>query len=177
MLQIKIDGVEMFDEQTNAFVTIKPTILNLEHSLIAMAKWESKWHKPFLSNNHTSEEVLDYIRCMSIKPVDIDTIKALSKEQIDMITEYIDDPMTATTFRDNRSSSQSQFITNELIYYYMTANNIPFECEKWHINRLLTLIRVCSIKNSPSKKMSKHDILARNKALNAERLKRYNTNG
>lgn len=177
MLQIKIDGVEMFDEQTNAFVTIKPTILNLEHSLIAMAKWESKWHKPFLSNNHTSEEVLDYIRCMSIKPVGIDTIKALSKEQIDMITEYIDDPMTATTFRDNRSSSQSQFITNELIYYYMTANNIPFECEKWHINRLLTLIRVCSIKNSPSKKMSKHDILARNKALNAERLKRYNTNG
>lgn len=177
MITIHIDAQEAFNELTNEFVTIKEQNLVLEHSLISISKWESKWHKPFLSkNNKTTEEALDYIRCMTITPnVDPNSYMFISEKDILRIDEYISDPMTATTFSEQGKSRS--IITAEIIYYWMVSYNIPFECQKWHLNRLLTLINVCSIKNTPPKKMSKSEIASRNAALNAARRKALGTKG
>ena len=127
----------------------------------------------------TEEEMLDYIKCMTLtKNVDSDVYNHLTIDNVKDVKDYINDPMTATTFsRDEKGQSNSETITSELIYYWMIASNIPFECQKWHLNRLITLIRVCSIKNAPPKKRSKRDIMSRNAALNAARRKQMNTKG
>ena len=181
MLQITIPATESWDELKEEFVTIgKEQTLQLEHSLVSLSKWESKWCKPFLTNKmKTTEETIDYIRCMTItQNVSVDTYNRLSKDNIEAINEYIDAPMTATTFyEDPNGSTKKETVTSELIYYWMIAHNIPMECQKWHLNRLLTLIRVCNVKNSPPKKMSKGDIMRRNAALNAARRKQFNTKG
>ena len=171
---------EGWDEIKQEFVEPKSQMLQLEHSLISLSKWESKWQKPFYSKKEmTDEETLDYIKCMTLnKTVDTDIYNHLTRENIDDIMKYIGNPMTATTFRkDDKSQNNREIITSELIYYWMIALNIPFECQKWHLNRLITLIRVCSIKNSPPKKMSKREIMSRNAALNAARRKQMNTKG
>lgn len=177
MINIHIEEQEAFNELTNEFVLIKEQTLVLEHSLISISKWESKWHKPFLSkNNKSTEEALDYIRCMTITPnVDPDVYRFISEKDILRIDEYISDPMTATTFSEQGKSRS--IITAEIIYYWMVTFNIPFECQKWHLNRLLTLINVCSIKNTPQKKMSRSEISSRNAALNAARRKALGTKG
>ena len=177
MISIHIEEHEAFNELTNEFITIKPQTLVLEHSLIAISKWESKWHKPFLNkNNKSTEEALDYIRCMTITPnVDPNVYNFISEKDILRIDEYISDPMTATTFSEQGKSRS--IITAEIIYYWMVTFNIPFECQKWHLNRLLTLINVCSIKNSPQKKMSKSEIASKNASLNAARRKALGTKG
>ena len=170
---------EGFNNETNTFTTISPAAsLCLEHSLISLSKWESKWHKPFLSKDKKSrEEILDYIRCMTLdNAVDWSVYENLSNQTISEITKYIEEPMTATTFSDNGRKS-TEIITSEIIYYWMVSFNIPFECQKWHLNRLLTLIRVCSIKNQPPKKMSTAEIMARNRKLNAQRKAQYKTRG
>lgn len=172
MLQIEIPSKEYFDEDTNEFVTIKGRKLLLEHSLISLSKWESKYHKPFMNKDKTIEEFRYYIKCMSIdKNIDDIIYYNIDNSLINKIKEYIDDPMTATWFSSNGndSSNNSEIITSEIIYYWMISLNIPLECEKWHLNRLLTLVRVCSIKNAPKKKMSKQDIYAQQKALNDKR--------
>lgn len=180
MLQIVVPGCELWDEQTEEFKQEKDQILQLEHSLISLSKWESKWCKVFLSKQEKSyEETIDYIKCMTLtQNVDPEVYNRLTRENVSEIEKYIAAPMTATYFSNdqNKSSSREQ-ITSELIYYWMIALNIPFECQKWHLNRLLTLIRVCEIKNRPPKKMSKSAIMSRNAALNAERRKRLNSNG
>lgn len=180
MLQVKIKGRELFDESKNEFVEVKDQTLQLEHSLVSISKWESKWHKPFLSKDpKTMEESLDYIRCMTInKNVDPLVYQyCIDKKTLDEINTYIDDPSTATWFNDKDQHKSKEIITSEVIYYSMTALNIPFECEKWHLNRLLTLIRVCSIKSQPQKKMSKRDVMNRNRSLNAMRRARSGSKG
>lgn len=174
MLQITIPPGEMWDEMCNEFVTTKGQTLTLEHSLVSLSKWESKWHKPFLSKEpKTQIETIDYIKCMTLtQNVDPNIYQFITRDNINEINAYIDNPMTATTFfdRENKKPNRS-IITAEIIYYWMIALNVPMECQKWHLNRLLTLIKVCDIKNQPDKKMSRNEVLSRNKALNAARRK------
>ena len=181
MLQIKIPLTsEGWDEEKQEFVEPTYKNLQLEHSLISLSKWESKWCKPFFSKEQkTGEQVVDYIKFMTItKNVDDEIYDKLSNKNIEEINKYIEAPMTATTFSKEQAGKFSkEIITSELIYYWMIALNIPFECQKWHINRLLTLIRVCNVKNQPGKKMSKSEILSRNAALNAARRQQLNTRG
>jgi hypothetical protein len=183
MLTVKVKGREMFDEATMSFSVTKDCELHLEHSLISISKWESKWHKPFLSNKDqvTTTELLDYIKCMTLdKNVDPKVYVALANDvdAIKSINDYIQDPMTATWFSDKKKGRDSEVITSELVYYWMTAYNIPFECEKWHINRLITLIRVCSEKNNPDKKkMGLNETMSQNRALNEARKKALHTKG
>lgn len=179
-LTITVPGRDFFDPSTGEFVEFKDTKLTLEHSLISISKWESKWHKPYLSReNKTQEEAIDYIRCMTLNgPVDPRVYRALTKQNIDEIAAYIQDPMTATTIKRENKRPSREIVTNELIYYWMTALNIPFEpCQKWHLSRLMTLIEVCSIKNQPPKKMSQAAAMKQQHALNAARLAKYHTTG
>lgn len=177
MLTITIPATELFDPKTNEFYKPfeKDQTLVLEHSLLSLHKWEQKWKKPFLNDTSgkTPEETIDYIRCMTIsKNVDQNVYNFIPPNMIQKVSDYINDPMTATTFSDanKKSRVRNQTITAEIIYYWMIALNIPVEFEKWHLNSLLTLIEVCSIKSSPNKKKkSKAEILARNKALNEQR--------
>lgn len=180
MLQITIPGVEMWDDENQQFVNLKEQTMVLEHSLVSISKWESKWHVPFLATkNKTFEQVVDYVKCMTItQNVNPDIYKYLTTDNIEEVNKYIDDPMTATTFSNlPAGKSSSEVLTNEVIYYQMTALNIPFKCEKWHLNRLLTLIKVCGIKSQPPKKMSRGEALRQQSAINAARKKRLNTRG
>lgn len=180
MLRIIIPATEQWDESKNEFVYTKSQSLSLEHSLVSLSKWESKWCKPFLSKEiKTAEETIDYIRCMTLtQNVDPNIYNYLTNENIIQVNRYIEAPMTATWFNsNNKGKPNSEQITSELIYYWMITLNIPFECQKWHLNRLLTLIRVCNVKNQPSKKMTKKELLSRNAALNAVRRKKTNTKG
>ena len=180
MLTITIPAVEQFDEQTEEFISTKEQTLQLEHSLVSLSKWESKWCKPFLTKEEkTLEENLDYIKCMTLtQNVNPDVYRNLTRDNITEINKYIEAPMTATyIYEDKKGSINREQVTSELIYYWMIALNIPFECQKWHLNRLLTLIRVCNIKNQPRKKMSKRDLMSRNAALNAARRSKLNTKG
>lgn len=179
-LSIRVPGKELFNSATGEFIETQDTVLTLEHSLLSLAKWEAKWHKPFFSREEkTREESLDYIRCMTINGVhDPNVYLALTKENTDEILAYMQDPMTATTIKKENRKASREVITNELIYYWMTALNIPFDpCQKWHLSRLLTLIEVCSVKNAPAKKMSKSSILRQQHALNAQRRAKYHTSG
>lgn len=180
MLKITVPAREIYLEQTNEFVEIKGQMLQLEHSLISLSKWESKWCKPYLSTKEkTREEIIDYIRCMTLTPnVKPEVYYCLTDENVEQISNYIEAPMTATTFSDGKKGAgNKEIVTAEIIYYWMIANNIPWECQKWHLNRLITLIRVCSIKNTPSKKMSRSEIMNRNAALNAARRNKLNSKG
>ena len=173
MLKITIPKTEMFDEKKNEFVYTKGQTLALEHSLVSISKWEAKWHKPYLSKTpKTREEVLDYIRCMTLtQNVDPAVYNCIPRSELEKIDEYIKDPMTATWFsnEENMKGRQGRIVTSELLYYWMTAYQIPFECQKWHLNRLITLIRVCDEENKPKKKLSKNQLLARNAKLNKAR--------
>ena len=180
MLEITIPEVEQWDEVNQEFITSKEQVLRLEHSLVSLSKWESKWNKPFLDKKEkTREETIDYIKCMTLtQNVDPNTYNLLTKENIIEINKYISSPMTATTCHEDPNKKGSrEIITSEIIYYWMLSLNIPFECQKWHLNRLLTLIKVCSIKQQPPKKMSKRDVMSRNAALNAARRKQLNSKG
>lgn len=180
MLTVFIPETEEFDPATNTFYIRKPQTLSLEHSLVSLSKWESKWKKPFLTEKEkTKEELIDYLRCMTITPnVDPEVYRRIPQKVINQINDYINDPMTATTFSEEPNQSRRhEVITAEIIYYWMVALQIPFECQKWHLNRLITLIRVCNIKNAPEKKMSRGEIMRRNSALNAARRKAHGTKG
>jgi hypothetical protein len=180
MLKITIPAVEMWDECKNEFVSTKEQTLVLEHSLVSLSKWERKWCKPFLSKDKkTTAETIDYIKCMTLtQNVDPDVYNYITNDILIQVNNYIEAPMTATWFSEDKTAKKSrEQITAELIYYWMIALGIPFECQKWHLNSLFTLIRVCSIKNRPPKKMKKKDLMSRNARLNAERKKRLNTKG
>lgn len=180
MLQIEIPASEWWNESTNSFINVKPVTLTLEHSLVSLSKWESKWCKPFLTkDSKTNEETLDYIRCMTLtQNVDPNVYLGLTSKNIEEIKEYINNPHSATTIHENPNAPKSrETITSELIYYWMIALQIPFECQKWHLNRLLTLIRVCNVKNQPPKKMSQRELMARNSALNKARRSQLHSRG
>lgn len=181
MLTINVTLIpEQYDEENDVFVPPVTIPLDMEHSLVSISKWESKWHKSFISTKDlTDEETLDYIKCMTLTPdVDPTVYAYLSEENVQQIRDYIANPMTATTFREDKSGKSSrEKITSELIYYWMITWNIPVEFENWHLNRLITLIRVCSVKNQPAKKMGQKDIASRNAALNAQRRAQLRSKG
>lgn len=179
MLTITVDARdEIWDPSIGEFVSSPSGTLILEHSLLSVSKWESKYHKSFMKSvknkDVSGEEIRYYIQCMTVNNVNKDVYNGLTPEDLDKIFAYIADPMTATVINSaNKNGGQaarsSEVITAELIYYWMVAHQIPFECQKWHLNRLLTLIEVCNVKNAPAKKMSKRDILKQNRSINAAR--------
>lgn len=180
MLRLKIAPTEMWDERKQEFVQTGERELMLEHSLVSLAKWESKWQKPFLDQKpKTGDEMLDYVRCMTItQNVSPETYSRLTAGNMAEIEQYISRPMTATTFSaEQHGNRNGEKTTAELIYYWMVTLSIPFECKKWHLNRLLALIRVCNLKNQPARKKSQRAILQENRALNAARRQRLRTRG
>lgn len=178
MLHIIVPENEFYDEDNNLFIYTKETELVLEHSLASISKWESKWKKPFLLNNKTRVEFLDYVRCMSINDIDEMVYRSITDSILNKIQDYIESNETATWFRKETNKSISrEIITSEVIYYWMFSLGIPSECENWHLNRLLTLIRVFNAKNTPQKKRSMNEILRGNRELNEQRKKVWNTKG
>jgi len=180
MLKVIIEGGDVFNEEDETFESFDDVIIEMEHSLISLSKWESKYQKPFLSREKkTSEELFGYLRAMVLTPgVDLDVLYRLSQKDIDKIQEYIDSPQSATTFGEMPGRrGPGEVITSELIYYWMVAFNIPFETETWHLNRLFSLIRICNIKNSPPQQMSRHEIAMRNRELNKQRKAELGTKG
>lgn len=180
MLVITVPASEYYDWKNNEFIYFKEQTLKMEHSLVSLSKWEAKWHKSFLSTeNKTPAEMLDYFRCMTINEnVDPHVYDRLSPDNQKEIGDYINANFTATTFSDRQQGPKSrEIITAELIYYWMIELGIPFECQKWHLSRLLTLIKVCSIKSTPAKKMGRADTMRQYSQLNASRRKALGTRG
>ena len=181
MLRIDVPlEAEMWDNDKQEFVLPPVKTLELEHSLVSLSAWESKWCKPFLvKDKRTPEEFLDYIKCMTLTPdVEPEVYDKLTRENINDIRAYIDAPMTATSFSDNRHGGGSGgVVTSEIIYYWMVTLGIPSEYQTWHLNRLMTLIQVCNIKNQPAKNMSKREIASRYAAINAARRQKHNSRG
>ena len=179
MIQLVVPDLEIYDDGKSEFIIEKGQILQVEHSLVSIAKWESKWNKPFLTNkSKTVEETLDYIRCMTITQNVLPYIYShITNEIVNQVSEYIARPMSATWFTNDDNTPSKEIITSEIIYYSMIAYNIPFECQKWHLNRLLTLIRVCKKKNDKPKKMSKAEIMNRNREINNKRRQQQNSKG
>ena len=181
MLQINVLlGDEYFDEEKGEFIYPEAITLQMEHSLVSLSKWEAKWHKPFLSKEKmTDEETLDYIKCMTLTENVPDSVYSyISNNNIGEITDYINNPMTATTIsKDKNGKPNREIVTAELIDYWMISLGIPYEYRTFHLNKLLTLIEVCAIKNGPQKKMSKEEAMKQQRALNAARRKRLNSKG
>lgn len=180
MLELNVPEREVFDETKNEFIKIKPVSLKLEHSLVSISKWESIYEKPFLDGKDKSiEETRDYIKCMTItQNVDPLVYDVLSENEFKQIEKYLNRKMTATVIKEIDSPKKtSQFVTSELIYYWMVALSIPLECQKWHINRLITLIKICEEKNKPPKKMARSARNKHNSALNAARRNRFGSSG
>lgn len=180
-LKVDVPGIEQWDEAKEEFVNTVGRTLYLEHSLVSISKWEAKWKKPFLGNGQkTSEELRDYIRCMSLdQELTLADCISLPVSVIKQVSAYIEDSMTASWISslDKKKSASKEIVTSELIYYWMIAYNIPAEYQHWHLNRLLMLIRICDEKNRPAKKMGKGELMARNRALNAERRARMHSKG
>lgn len=180
MLTIRIDTTQSYDETTEEFVEVDGVTLDLEHSLVSLSKWESIFEKPFLgAEAKTSEETLAYIRTMVLTPnIAPEVFDKLSPANFGAVNSYIEAKMSATWFSEALGAPRSRdVITSELIYYWMTVFQIPFECENWHLNRLFTLIRICNIKQAKPKKMSRNDVAARNRELNAQRKSQLGSKG
>lgn len=191
MLKIKIPDQppeKLWDEINEVFIDrpgLKGCELTLEHSLLSVSKWESIWCKPFLNRkDKTVEETISYIECMIVTPsnVDPEVIKRIPQSEYEKVDKYINNPSTATTFGGPKGKGvgqKSDIITSELIYYWMVAMNIPIECQKWHLNRLLSLIRICEIKNNPKgqPKMTANEIRQDYDRLNEERRRKLGTKG
>lgn len=179
MLKITIPASEQYDPVNNEFIYTKETTLTMEHSLISLSKWEEKWKKPFLSKEEkTQEESLDYLRCMTItQNVDPNVYKAIDPPTMKIINDYMEDTHTATWFSESSNAPSRDIITAEILYYSMFANGVDIECAKWHLNKLMTLLRVFAEKNKPDKKMSRADLFSKQRALNKARRKRLRTRG
>lgn len=172
MLELVIKQFELFDEVRQEFTEVPETTLRLEHSLVSISKWESKWKLPFIDTKEkTTEQVLDYIKCMTIgQNINPLVYYGLGRDDLEKVKQYIEEEQTATTFNSiDRAPSSNRFVTSELIYYWMTVYNVPFECQKWNLSRLLALLRIASIENAPKKKMSKRAVMDQNRALNKAR--------
>lgn len=183
MLTITVPEMEFLENDTGRIIKCKRTTLNLEHSLVSLSKWEARWKKPFLKKGYqmSREEILDYIRCMTITQNVPDSVYATieyNQEIVDAITEYINDPMTATTISSHGPKTAfSRIVTSEVIYSWMIQYNIPVEFQKWHLNRLLTLIQVCNSNNAKPQKMSQRDAAIQQSKLNEARRRKFNTTG
>lgn len=178
-LTITIPSTELYNRETREFISLKETKLTLEHSLVSLAKWESKWEIPYLAKKpKTDEQVMDYIRFMTLtKNVDPNVYLALTNDNFQEIKDYIEKKHTATTISDDGQKGRNSILTAETIYWSMIAQGIPKEFEKWHLNRLLTLIKVCSIKNAPPKKRSFKAQQRRYGSINDARRKKLGSKG
>jgi hypothetical protein len=180
MLYLEIPGGEYFNDNTQEFSYDDPVTLTMEHSLLSLSKWESIWNKPFMTTDEkTIEETISYAQCMTINKVSDDVWSRFTQRQANIMQEYIEANKSATTFHepDAKKGPSREIVTTELIYYWMVAYQIPFEAEKWHLSRLMALIRIAGIKNQKEKKMSKKDVMSRNAALNRARRAKAGTNG
>lgn len=179
MIQLVIPEREFWDEGKSEFITIKGQVIQVEHSLVSVSKWESKWKKSFFAKKErTNEEIIDYVRCMTItQNVRPELYTILTNENLNIVSDYIAESMTATYFSDDNAKGQKDIITSEVIYYWMIAYNIPSEYQKWHLSRLMALIKVCNKMNEKPKKMSKTELMNKNRELNNKRKQQYNTNG
>lgn len=179
-LPLRLRESDFYDDRTDRFISVKEKNVVLEHSLLSIAKWEAKWHKPYFSfEQKTEEEFRDYLRCMSLTPnVEADDFCSLTAEQYQEILDYMKDTQTATTFHNQEKKKSREILTNEIIYYLMAEFGLPFDpCQKWHINHLMALIDVCALKNQPAKKMSNAEMLKQRRSLNAMRRNKYKTHG
>lgn len=179
MLTITVPGEELFNSETLKFSYTETTVLELEHSLVSLSKWESRWNIPFLGKDKkTDEQIIDYIRTMLLSPVDDSVLKRLSNDNYEQINAYINEKQTATWFREETNGpANREIITAEIIYYWMISLNVPIEFENWHINRLFTQIKVLNQKNQPKKKQNTQNAAAQRRALNEARQRQYNTSG
>lgn len=181
MITITVPGLELYNEETNKFSQAPSETVTMEYSLMSIAKWESKWHVPFLGKGEkTREMTIDFFRCMTIgTPKDPNVYSHFTSDNIKEISEYINNPMTAAKFYDNNQdkSHVRQTITAELMYFKMFSYGIPIDCEKWHFMRLMALIREFDRRNAPPKKMGKQEIAAQHRSLNAQRRKAMHTKG
>lgn len=181
MLEIDIPERLHYIEELNEFLNIKGAKLQLEHSLLSLKKWEQKWHKPFLESDKNYEEIIDYIKCMTLNKVTDDAYNYFPEDAFMRILDYIKDPMTATWFNNVQEGKSKAFknktVTAELIYYWMIILHIPFECQKWHLNQLITLIKLVEVESAPKKKMPMKEEREMRARLNAERKAKYNTKG
>lgn len=181
MLTLKVALKESYNEADGTFVSSEYFTLELEHSLVSLSKWESRTEKPFLDkDNKTTEEILDYIKDMTLTPdVPDEVFKALRDEHFRAINEYIGAKQTATWFSEpkNQPPARREVVTAEIIYYWMVALQIDWQAQYWHLNRLMTLIKVCNAKNEKPKKMSKGAAIRQHRALNEQRRRQYGTNG
>lgn len=182
MLTIVVKGKELWDEKEQVFV--KPdedVVLEFEHSLVSLSKWESHYKKPFLTeDSKTQEEVLYYIRCMALRPdVPEEVFAGLELSHLAEINEYMNDPMTATFFNEPKTPGRpsAKIITNELIYYWMSGFGLPMEMQYWHLNRLFTQLKVCNLESQPPKKLSPGEAAARTRAINEANRKKYEGQG
>lgn len=182
MFKLVLPAKEVFDETQNRFVQFREQVLQLEHSLISVSKWEANWEQSFLDEKSlTVEQTVDYVKCMTINPnVNPEVYSRLTNEDLDKVEQYIERKMTATTFGklpNENPGAKHKIVTSEIIYQWMIRYHIPFECQKWHLNRLLTLIQVCNLETQPQKKMSRKEIYAQNRAINNQRRAKYKTRG
>lgn len=182
MLKLVIKGEEFFNEESSKFHSVNDVVLHLEHSLLSLSKWESKYQKPFLGKSEkTNEEIFGYIESMVLESDELtaELFTRLTREHLKTITDYIESKESATTFGSMpERRGAGEVITSELIYYWMVAYQIPFHpAETWHLNRLFSLVRICNMKNQPQKKMSRNELAQKNRELNAQRRAMYNTRG
>lgn len=180
MLQLSVTMSESFNEVTSEFLSVDVVVIELEHSLVSLSKWESNFERPFIaSRDKTPEEILWYVKAMTTTPnVPPEVFQNLSQKNVDEINAYINAKMTATWFSEGQKQRQTrEIVTAEVIYYWMIHLGIPFECQHWHLNKLLTLIRVCNQKNAPEKKLNKQEIAERNRMLNDQRKAQLKTKG
>lgn len=180
MLSITIEPIELFDEVNNRIIRTEQYDVELEHSLVSLSKWESKWKIPFLGKTpKTNEQTIDYVRCMNLTPgVPPEAFDHLTDAFLEQVTAYIQQDMTATTFRETPGARPNrEIITAEIIYYWMTQAQVDWRVEEWHLNRLMALLKVVNLKQSPGKKMSKAEIMAQQRALNEQRRQQLGTNG
>lgn len=182
MLEIFIPNIEGFDEKAGRFFSISETKLLLEHSLVSVSEWEKHWRIPFLGDKEkTPEQVIDYIQCMTLNEIsDKSVYRHLSTKNVELITDYIKNPMTATTFTKREEAKNGfvkKMITSEQIYGWMTNLRIPSEYQYWHLNRLITLMKVVNLQRAPQKKMGKREEAQQRAALVAQRRAKYNSRG
>ncbi len=179
-LTVTIPGKELFDQQSKTFITIPATTVTLEHSLLSISKWESKWKRSyFIKEPMTIDQSIDYIACMCLtKNIDPKIFRFMDKKTAQEISNYIADPMTATTIKHRDKKPSREIITSELVYYWMVNFGIPFDpCQKWHFNRLMTLIEIATIKEAGDQKMPRKEMLKQRALLNSQRKAKYNTHG